>query len=71
VGDKLEYFDFAFDLRGEGGYLGNHVLVLHLALVEDLDGHAHAGQVVPRLCLASAVHFTFAKPPLPIVLPNM
>ena len=52
-------------------YLGDHVLVAHLALVEDLDRHAHARQVVPRLYLPPAVPFTFANPPFPIVLPNM
>lgn len=46
VVDELEDPDFSLDLRSSGLYFGDHVFILHVLLIDDLDCYFDVGEVV-------------------------
>ena len=47
--DKSQDLDLTLHLTFSNKYLGNHIFILHLSLVQYLDGHSQSTQVVARL----------------------
>ena len=66
-----QYLNLSLHLASNHTYLRYHILIFHLSLIEDFNRHPHPRQIVPGFYIRLGLHLTLAKPPLPIVLPNI